>query len=158
MYYEFTQPETLRLCENEIISDSSLKKMNNLDSLDISFNEMISDKVFENLFILSTLHLTTLPISNEGFVTNLTEISIRHVEDEECKVTGDPFKKLVKLRAITIKSSIIIRYQELSKLSYLSTLSMFDANDLVDEELKCMTNLSFYEESTNFFLKVVRII
>ena len=135
----------IRLTRTEISDISLLKKLTNLDWVDLLRNHKISDiSPLEKLTNLENLHIYESPIIDISVLeklTNLQRLSLNRTEISDIS----PLEKLTNLRSLHLKNHKIIDVSPLEKLTNLQRLEIsgdeFSDISALESVLEKLTNL-----------------
>ena len=135
----------IRLTRTEISDISLLKKLTNLDWVDLFENNKIIDiSPLEKLTNLENLHISWIPIIDISVLeklTNLQRLSLNRTEI----IDISPLEKLTNLRSLHLKNNKIIDVSPLEKLTNLQRLGIsgdeFSDISALESVLEKLTNL-----------------
>lgn len=177
---QLTSLECLRLCSNaHHIASYGVETLTGLTYLDISNNALISSKCLENLTNLKSLDLydnkvikslktiqKLSKLENLGisvvssilpkvkYLTNLKSLCIQSFNDSEeqfmANIISDTFTHLFNLHTLLLFRCPTCECHDLKKLTNLTSLSVVGSNQITNDDLSILTNLTFLRiESTN---------
>ncbi|CUS20210.1 LAQU0S01e01486g1_1 [Lachancea quebecensis] len=134
---------------------SNVKKLTNLESLDLSFNKIKHIKNLETLAKLENLFFVQNKISK---VENLGKLkSLRNLElggNQVHEIDEDSLKGLTKLEEIWLGKNMISRLNNLHHLTQLRILSIQSNRLTKIEGLESLTNLEELYLSHNYIKKI----
>jgi len=132
--------QTLELSFNQISDISFLENLTGLQTLDLTSNQISDISFLENLTSLQTLELSSNQISNISFLENLTGLQILVLNGNQISNTSF-LENLTGLQTLELSSNQISNISFLENLTSLQTLYLAD-NQISDISfLKNLTGL-----------------
>jgi len=132
--------QSLDLSDNNISDIGALSKLTDLQNLNLSFNQINDIEVLTGLTNLQAIDLSYNQISNIGALSNLTKLHTINLRKNQISDIG-ALSSLTKLQTLILDSNHVTGIGALSRLTNLQTLGLY--GNLIDniEELSGLTNL-----------------
>ncbi len=125
-----------------------LRKLTQLQFLDLSYNQISNGDFLKNLTLLQSLDLTYNEISNGDFLKNLTQLQSLDFNGSQIS-NWDFLKNLTQLQSLTLSFNKISNGDFLKNLTQLQSLDLHDNQISNGDFLKNLTQLQFLDLRNN---------